>query len=359
MLDNPTTSNTIMKQSTVVPLLWAIALASATPFVCGEGNPAEKIEAAKNFKIEGVSLKMSKTEFLRVFPNAEKSNDLTDVATGTVGFQVQRVQKIDAIRAAFWNDKLIEMQALYSANQLNKMGGHAIVLNRLVKLFGQWDNDSPGQVEGAKVMHWRIPEAGFYCAIILADSGVIVKVADVPACAARAENPKEPEDPNLTPEVKEQQIANAREFNVEGIRLGMSEDEFLRILPQAIKTGSPSGEAGESVEFKTANTPKTDGIEGVFVNGKVTQIKVWYGPNRLNDNGGNQAIIGRLKQLFGDSPQVSYDKAMQLFTHSWHLKNADFSCRLHIHEKVTLLEIQDTKSLKGSGEKKVDRVPGL
>lgn len=123
----------------------------------------EKVSAAKAFKIEGVKLGMSKADFLQLFPAAKKDDELTDVASGAYGFEVESTPKTDGINAVFYNDKLVELFVFYSPKRIKEMGGELILPTKLVKLFGKGDPDSKGVVGEVQQIQWKIDEADFWC----------------------------------------------------------------------------------------------------------------------------------------------------------------------------------------------------
>jgi hypothetical protein len=180
----------------MVAIFQALVIATVSFFALGaeplraDDRTRDEISAARSFKLESVFLGMSENEFRALFPNAAPLDDLTDANTGTTGLRVARTRNTDGIDAAFWKGRLIEFYAWYGAERANKLGSYITLIDRLVDKLGKADADSRGASEDPnsdEIAHlkWRIPQADFYCEILVKKKINRINVADMRAWTER------------------------------------------------------------------------------------------------------------------------------------------------------------------------------
>ena len=150
----------------------------------------DEISAARSFKIESVSHGMSEKDFRALYPDAVPLDDLTDVNTGTTGLRVAQTRNTDGIDAAFWKGRLIEFYAWYGVPRTSMLGGYMTLIKRLVEKLGKGDADSRGASEDPNSdeivqLKWRIPDANFYCEILVKKEMNRINVADMRAWTER------------------------------------------------------------------------------------------------------------------------------------------------------------------------------
>lgn len=150
----------------------------------------DEISAARSFKLESVHLGMSEKEFRALYPDATPLDDLADANTGTTGLRVAQTINTDGIDAAFWKGRLIEFYAWYGVQRTKMLGGYTTLIERLVNKLGKGDADSRGANEDPQSdeilqLRWRIPEADFYCEILVEKKINRINVADMRAWTER------------------------------------------------------------------------------------------------------------------------------------------------------------------------------
>lgn len=158
--------------------------------VMADARTAEEVAAAKAFKVEGVYLGMTETEFRELYPMAQPLKDLTDVNTGTVGLRVSETKNTDGVDAAFWRGRLLEYYVWYGVPRTEQLGGFTTLMKRLVEKFGKADADSRGANEDKNSeelaeLKWRIPEADFYCELLIQKKINRVNITDMRAFTDR------------------------------------------------------------------------------------------------------------------------------------------------------------------------------
>ena len=151
--------------------------------VYGDDSMTTHVANAKSFSIEGVKLGMTIDDFKKLFPAAEPLSDLSDTVNNKQGFRVDSTANTDGIDAAFFEGKLFDCYVWYMPSRLNKMGGDETILNKLVEKFGKANADSKGyDGENSKLeLHWRIPEADFYCSFMATPNKSTMNITDTAA----------------------------------------------------------------------------------------------------------------------------------------------------------------------------------
>jgi hypothetical protein len=171
-----------------------IALLSLLPFgaelLHADTRTGDEISAARSFRLESVFLGMSEREFRALYPDAKPLDDLTDSSTGTTGLRVAQTKNTDGIDGAFWKGRLIEFYAWYGAERANKLDGYMTLIGRLVDKLGKGDADSRGarndpNSDEIAQLRWRIPDANFYCEILVTKKINRINFVDMGAWSER------------------------------------------------------------------------------------------------------------------------------------------------------------------------------
>ncbi len=105
----------------------------------------------------------------------------------------------------------------------------------------------------------------------------------------------EDHDSPRTPE----QLKAIREFQIEGVGLKTTRDEFLAIFKEAeFEKENSIQKLGIDI-YKVGRTRETDGIRVKFLEGKLVKILASYSQARIKAIGGDSIIPDKLKFRFG------------------------------------------------------------
>ena len=136
-------------------------------------------------------------------------------------------------------------------------------------------------------------------------------------------------------------VANARSFALDGVRLGMSQTEFLGLFPGARPLGELTEQESGTTGLRVDETQNTDGIDAAFYEGKLLEFYVWYFPQRVNEMGGDRAILARLVEKFGKAgPDSEYDSDTDARL-VWRMEAANFFLQMIIKKNKTVINVTD------------------
>jgi len=92
--------------------------------------------------------------------------------------------------------------------------------------------------------------------------------------------------------VSPEQIQAASEFSIEGVGFQTTLTSFKTKFTQAKEIESESEPEFGVMFYRIDTTANTDGIDVIFYNNKVMELRVWYFPSRINSVFGTWTIIG-------------------------------------------------------------------
>lgn len=148
--------------------------------VCrADERTAEQTKAAKDFKFEGVTFATTVAEFKKLHPNAKEDKE-SDKKLKVEQYIVPS-QAADRMAVYFFEGKLYEMRILYRSKQLDKIGGDAVLIERLRDKFGKADASSPGVTKKTPLEYefeWEMKDANKSFAIIGKDDYVRIDAVD-------------------------------------------------------------------------------------------------------------------------------------------------------------------------------------
>ena len=141
------------------------------------------------------------------------------------------------------------------------------------------------------------------------------------------------------------EIANAKAFVLDSVTLGMTEQEFLRLYPDAKPFASLTDVKTQTKGLHVNRTKNTSGIDAAFWNGRLLEFYAWYSVGRTNEMGGFMTLVDRMIDKFGKSDAASKGKTkidgedcLQL---QWKI-NQEFFCELQVRPDLTYINITDT-----------------
>jgi hypothetical protein len=140
----------------------------------------------------------------------------------------------------------------------------------------------------------------------------------------------------------EKEIAGAKAFNIEGVKLGMPKGEFLRLFPEAFENPDRSRPDIGVVALQINKTAKTNGINVSLLDGKVIDVYAFYSSSQVASMGGLKALLDRLVAKLGKadakSPVKTEKGTVELF---WRIYEASFYCKIVENAKVTAINYTD------------------
>jgi len=142
----------------------------------------------------------------------------------------------------------------------------------------------------------------------------------------------------------EKEIAAAKAFNIEGVKLGMSKEEFLQLFPEAVEDSKRSRPDIGVEALRVDNTGKTSGIDVKLLDGKVIEVYAFYTDSRVEEMGGVGTLAERLVLKFGkaeaNSPGRTEGGKLALI---WRIHGAAFWCKLSKAPDITAINYVGVK----------------
>jgi len=162
---------------------------------------SDQIAAARDFRIEGVSLGMTQSDFIRLYPKHDVPTDVGDIATNTIGLCTEPTKNTDGISAAFWKEKLLEFYVFYSADQTDRMGGGLILAEKLSDKYGKPDADSPGKTKYSDKditqLNWTISDANLFVELEIFLGKAMITVRNISLYSERERQKKQNANPGF------------------------------------------------------------------------------------------------------------------------------------------------------------------
>lgn len=148
--------------------------------------------------------------------------------------------------------------------------------------------------------------------------------------------------PFLSAEVRTaKEIAAVRAFNIEGVKLGMSKGEFLRLFPRAKDDRHGTNAAIGLTSLIVDRTAKTNGIDVRLLDGKVFDVFAFYSKEKLSDMGGVFALIKRLVAKLGKADADSPGKTEKGLALLWNFDEIDVFFKLSQTPLATAINYTD------------------
>ncbi|HEX5445979.1 MAG TPA: hypothetical protein VFW87_19275 [Pirellulales bacterium] len=97
-------------------------------------------QALATFDFEGMALPTSTAQLTREFPAARRDAERIDEEIGLECYEVDNLANADRARFYFCDGKLYQFEVEYSLPRVEKLGGMAIVLQKLVDRWGPVDH---------------------------------------------------------------------------------------------------------------------------------------------------------------------------------------------------------------------------
>jgi hypothetical protein len=151
------------------------------------------------------------------------------------------------------------------------------------------------------------------------------------------------------------QIKAAKSFQVEGVKLGMTKDEFYGLFPNATDLDDLTEISSGTVGVRVSETPNTDGIDAAFWKGRLLEYYVRYSPERVESMGSwhtiARRIVARLGKADAVSPGATHEKGV-IFEATWKIDRADFCLIFTVKPERALLNVVDTEAHTMRGKEK-------
>lgn len=159
-----------------VPLL-LLFLSVLTSVVNAQQNDVSR--AAKDFAFHGVTLSTSIETFLRRYPKAALRNEGCDKSANVVIYGVMG-EETGGATYSFVDGKLYEMDIIYDHEDLTRMGGYRVPLDKLVEKLGYASDGN--EKDNSISATWDFPEVNrrIQCSEI-GGTGCLIKVIDTQA----------------------------------------------------------------------------------------------------------------------------------------------------------------------------------
>ncbi len=144
------------------------------------------------------------------------------------------------------------------------------------------------------------------------------------------------------------EIANAKGFVLDSVKLGMTEQEFSRLFPNAKPLSDLTNPKSDTKGFRVDSTTNTDGIDAAFWNGRLLEFYAWYAPRRTNEMGGYMTLIKRMIEKLGkgdaDSKGVKGTDDNESLQIKWKINECSFFCEILVKPDMTRINITDTEA---------------
>lgn len=144
-------------------------------------------------------------------------------------------------------------------------------------------------------------------------------------------------------------VQAAKDFQIDGVRLGMTPDEFRARFPTVKRYDEITDAAEGLIAVRVGSTERSDGIDAVFSTGVLVEYGAWYFSEKLDALGGEEQLLRHLVARFGPpnadpegaAPPQLEEETSRLF--SWNIPEAHFALNVSATPIRTFIHVIDTR----------------